>query len=185
MAVVSLLAGCTSNPEQSVYVMPTPTGMSAGSRVAPGIMVLKLRPVILPDYLDTTDLVTRTGLHGIEVSRTGRWGERLSRGVTRSLAADLSDRLHANLATDGPTETHAVQIEVTINAFDVTQATSVLTASWAVIGGVEGGKPIDRQGIFTTSIAPSGGDLAVVTAMADTIAQLADGIAATVRAADQ
>jgi uncharacterized lipoprotein YmbA len=182
LGLASLLPGCTSNPDQSVYVMPAPTSLNAASPVASGSLVVKLRPVILPDYLDTTDLVTRTGLHGVEASRTGRWAERLSKGVTRSLAADLGDRLHATIVTDGPIEAPTVEIEVTVNAFDVTQATSVLAASWTIIGDGDDHKPISRHGAFTTSIAPSGGDLAVVAAMTDTVAQLSDAIAATARA---
>jgi uncharacterized lipoprotein YmbA len=172
-----MLFGCVSNARQSVYVMPAPASLNAGLRVAPATLALKLLPVILPDYLDTTDLITRTGQYGIEASRTARWGERLSKGVTRSLAADLCHRLPAYVATDVP----AVQIEVTVSAFDVTAATSVLAASWTVVWQTDARPPAAGHGKFSTGVAAPRGDLAIVSAMAATIAELSDGIAATTR----
>jgi uncharacterized lipoprotein YmbA len=175
--IAALLAGCTSNPDQSVYVMPTPTSVP----VAPGIQTLKLQRVILPDYLDTTDLVTRTGQFGIKVSQTGRWGERLSKGMTRALAADLGHHLPGTIVTDGPAETPSAQIVVTVSAFDVTGATSVLAASWTVTRQGADHPPVIHNSSFTVSVAPPGGDLAVVAAMAETVAKLSDDIAATMR----
>jgi len=179
--IASMLAACASNPEQSIYVMSVPAGMKAGLQGPPGSLTIKLQPVILPDYLDTTDLVTRTGPYGIEASRTGRWGERLSKGITRTLAADLGQRLQANVVADGPTEQPSVQIEVTVSAFDVTEAASVLTASWTVIWPGNARPPVNRHGTFTTTLATHG-DVAEVAAMAETVAELSDSIAATTRA---
>jgi uncharacterized lipoprotein YmbA len=178
LPIAAVLAGCASNPDQSIYVMPTPTSINPGLRAAAGGLALKLRPVILPDYLDTTDLVTRTGQHDIAASRTGRWGERLSKGVTRSMAADLCHRLHAYVVSDGP----AVQIEVIISAFDVTRATSELAASWTVVWPGTGRLPVIGHGQFTSSIPQPGGDLAVVGAMAETVAELSAAIATTAQA---
>ncbi len=173
--IAAALAGCASNPDQSVYVMAAPNSISSGPRAAAAGLALKLRPVILPDYLDTTDLVTRSGPHDIAASRTGRWGERLSKGVTRSLAADLCHRLQAYVVSDGP----AVQIEVMISAFDVTTAASVLTASWTVVWPGDGRPPVVGHGIFSATVAQPGSDLAVVGAMTDAVAALSSAIAAT------
>lgn len=178
MPIALLLAACAGNPDQAIYVMSPPVDSTAGLPAAPGSLALNVRPVILPDYLDTTDLVTRAGQYGIEASRTGRWGERLSKSVTRTLAADLCHRLPAYVVAKGP----AVQIEVTVSAFDVTPAASVLDASWTVASPGDGRPPVTRHGTFSSLVAEPGGDQAVVAAMAETVAELADGIAATTRA---
>jgi uncharacterized lipoprotein YmbA len=171
-----MVAACAANPDQSVYVMPAPASLTA----APGSLALKLRPVILPDYLDTTDLVTRTGQFGMQASRTGRWGERLSEGVTRTLAADLGHRLHATIVGDGAAGAPYVQIMVTISAFDVTASTSVLAASWTAVWlGTAGRAPVSGHGTFSTSVAAAGGDVAVVAAMAATVADLSDAMTET------
>jgi uncharacterized lipoprotein YmbA len=171
---LAMLAGCAANPEQSVYVMSQPTSLPAGLPIAAGRLALTVRPVILPDYLDTTDLLTRSGQHGIEASRTGRWGERLSKGVTRSLAADLAHRLHADIVADGP----AIEIQVRISAFDVTSTCSVLAAGWRIVWPGKGRAPVSQHGVFSVRVAQPGGDLAMVTAMTETIKQLSDAIVA-------
>jgi len=179
LPIATILIGCTSNPDQSVYVMPAPTSLKPLAQVASGTLTLRLRPVILPDYLDTTDLVTRTGQYGISASQTGRWGERLSKGVTRALADNLGNRLPGYVVTDGPADSASAEIEVTISAFDVTQTTSVLAANWTVTWQGDNRPPIFHHGIFSTSVVPSGGDPAVVAAMAETVAELATDIATT------
>jgi uncharacterized lipoprotein YmbA len=176
LPIITLLAGCVSNPDQSIFVMPAPISVNAGPSAAPGGLALIVRQVVLPDYLDTTDLVTRSGLHGIEASRTGRWGERLSKGMTRSLAADLADRLHATLVAEGP----AVQIEVAVSAFDVTTGASVLEAGWTVVWQGDGRVPVTGHGTFIASVAQPADDLAVVAAMTKSVAELSEGIEATV-----
>jgi len=125
--------------------------------------------------------MTRTGRYGVQASRTGRWGERLSKGVTSTLAADLGQRLRPGIVVDGPVETASVQIDVTVSAFDVTETASVLAASWTVTWPGAGHSPMVRQGMFATGIARPGGDLAAVAAMAATVGKLSDGIAATIR----
>jgi len=175
LPIAAMLAACASNPDQSIYVLSPPVSVNGGLPAAPGRMALKLRPVILPDYLDTTDLVMRTGEYGIEASRTGRWGERLSIGVTQALAANLGHRLQADIAAGGP----AVQIAVTVSAFDVTATASVLAASWTIIWPGDARPPVTRHGTFSASVARPGGDLAVVAAMAETVAELSDVIAAS------
>jgi len=182
LPIAAMLAGCASTPDQAVYVMPAPIGATAGPRAGPGGLALNLRPVTLPDYLDTTDLVTRGGKYDITASRTGRWGERLSEGVTRSLAADLCHRLQAHIVADGPMEAPLVRIEVTVSAFDVTTTTSVLAASWTVVWQGDRRSPAIGHGTFSARIAQPGGDLTVVAAMAETVAELSDGIAATTAA---
>jgi uncharacterized lipoprotein YmbA len=180
-AVAAMLAGCASNPEQSVYIMPASLGVTPPAPVGPGRMDLKLRPVIVPDYLDTTDLVTRIGPSQIEASRTGRWGERLSEGVRSALAADLGHRLRSFVGAEGPTQTASVQIEVTVSAFDVTPATSLLAASWTFIWPGDSHEPVMGNATFTTSVAQPGGDVAVVAAMADTVGELSEAIATMAR----
>jgi uncharacterized lipoprotein YmbA len=180
--IAAVLGGCTSNPDQSVYVMPAAEGAMGEPQAVSGGLALKLRPVILPDYLDTTDLLTRTGPYKIVASRTGRWGERLSQGVTRTLAADLVHRLQAHVVESGSTQPPSMQIRVTVDAFDVTADTSVLAANWTIVWQGDNRPPVIRNATFTTSIAQPGGDLAVVAAMAECVSELSDGIAATARA---
>jgi uncharacterized lipoprotein YmbA len=179
VALAYLLPGCVSSPEQSVYVLSVPARFQPGPPVSSAGLVLQVRPVILPDYLDTTDMMTRSAQYGVKASRTGRWGERLSEGVTQALRVDLGQLLPAYVVTDGPTETPALRLEVAVDAFDVTQVSSVLTASWSITTADDTRARFISHGTFISSLGGTGGDPAMVTAMAETIAKLADAVAAT------
>ena len=87
---------------------------TAGAAAAP---VLQLRRVLVPDYLDTTDILLRVGQHELQASHTGRWGERLSVGITHALRADLADRLPKDTVLLGPSaDRSARQILVTVDS---------------------------------------------------------------------
>jgi uncharacterized lipoprotein YmbA len=51
--------------------------------------IVEVREARVPDYLDTTDIVTRL----ITPSPSGRWGERFSIGVTRAVTMVLRQDL--------------------------------------------------------------------------------------------
>jgi len=87
------------------------------------------------------------------------------------------------VVTDGPTETPSLRLEVAVDAFDVTQTVSVLTASWTITTADDTRARFISYGSFTASLGEAGGDAAIVTAKAETIAKLADAVAATTQAA--
>jgi len=179
-----LLAGCASDPPLRTYVLSTPVNAKAEVSTAPGRPILQLQPVVLPDYLDTTDIVLRRGPNEIEASPTGRWGERLSQGLSHALAADLATRLPQDRITLGSSRDRSDwQILVNVDAFDVQpNGRCILSARWTILK--KDGKEVPvGSGIFitqATGINDGVGDAALVSAMAGTVGQLADRIALVV-----
>jgi uncharacterized protein len=138
--------------------------------------------VLIPDYLDTTDILLRVGAHEIHESTTGRFGERLSLGVTQALRSDLAARLPLYTVTLAHrAEKPARQILVTVDAFDVwPTGRCVLVADWSILDADQRAVLSTDRGTFTTAAAANPGDGAIVAAMADAVRQLADRIASTV-----
>jgi len=93
LAGLLMLLGCSSSPPPSVYVLSAMANPVPGAGSEAGRPVLDLKPVTLPDYLDTTDIFLRDGQNELKSSRTGRWGERLSVGIGRALSEDLTARM--------------------------------------------------------------------------------------------
>jgi uncharacterized protein len=185
-ASMVMVAGCISHRErQRVYTLgaaaDAPSNTEAGLRRPE----LQLQRVLVPDYLDTTDLVLRVGVHEIRESSTGRFGERLSLGITHGLRSDLAARLPLDtISLAQPAEKSARQILVTVEAFDVWQnGRCVLTANWSIVGADRAGLPTADKGTFVT--ASAGGDIsndaAIVSSMAEAVRQLADRIASTIK----
>ena len=146
--------------------------------------VLRLARVLVPNYLDTTDILMRAGEHELRSSQTGRWGERLSAGVTRALQADLADRVPARIVVGAqPTGKNVREILVTVNTFDVwADGRCILTADWTLPEKDGPDAALTGHGAFTTPAGGgSPGDAAVLSAMANAVSQLADGIASTLK----
>jgi uncharacterized lipoprotein YmbA len=146
---------------------------------------MQIQRVLVPDYLDTNDILLRVGAHEIHESATGRFGERLSLGITHALRSDLASRLPlytVSLAQSAGSP--APQILVNVDAFDVwPTGRCVLVADWTILEADRRALLSADRGTFTTAAAgihPDDG--AIVAAMADAVRQLADRIAATAKA---
>jgi uncharacterized lipoprotein YmbA len=146
---------------------------------------IQLQPVTIPDYLDTTDILLRSGQNELKVSPTGRWAERLSDGLDHALMADLLIRLPGDQVTAAPpTSGSARQIRVTVEAFDVRpDGRCILTAAWTILDNNNEVVLVSERGAFVALAkdeSGSIGDAAIVSAMEVAIGKLADGIVSAV-----
>ncbi len=172
------LAACASGPPPALYVLGATPPAAATTVSEVGMPVVVIKPVIVPDYLDTTDLVVRDGGRVIP-SRTGRWGERLSVGIARTLATGVADRLPGMKITAAqPPEQPFRQVLVDVDAFEArADGVIVLTARWSILDGA-GHAPILAERMVITVPLAGIGDAAVVAAMTRAVSDLADRIAA-------
>jgi uncharacterized lipoprotein YmbA len=180
--IFAILAGC-AGPEPHIYVLDAAGKPASGVRSDTGRMLVELKPVLVPDYLDSTDILLRTGSNELTASRTGVWGERLSAGITRALAADLVRLLpRATVVARPPPAQPARQILVDVTGLQArAQGDCVLTARWTIVeqrnNMSEPQVLASADGSFTThAVAP--GDAALVAAITAAIGQLASQIAA-------
>ena len=176
-----LLVGCTSRLPQTVFVLGTATAASAGVRDDTGRRVIEVKPVLIPDHLDTTDIMLRTGTNELTASTTGIWGERLSIGITQALTSALSRRVPAALVVDNPPATRpALQVLVDVTALELRAGGDcVLTARWTVLRSRSDAglrqATASAQGSFVTQAGA--GDAGVVACVNAGIDQLADQVA--------
>jgi uncharacterized lipoprotein YmbA len=178
-----ILASCGSSaPVPKVYVLTAPAAPVASVANEAGRPVLLLPRVSVPDYLDTTDMMIRDGQNELRVSQTGRWGERLSVGVTDALDADLQRRLPGYLLVRSGAG--ARDVDVNVEAFDVrADGNCVLRVRWTV-RGPDGDTVLTRQQdtIVTQASGTAQGvsDAAAADVMSAAIDQLAARIAPAV-----
>jgi hypothetical protein len=190
LAALFILAGCSSTPVPRTYVLSTPADPTAGVHNESGQPVVEIPTVSMPDYLDTPDIFSRDGRNELKSSATGRWGERLSLGVTHALEVALGRRLPGFLVTHTPVPSGqaARSVLVDVDGFDVQpDGRCVLTAHWTTTGSDAQATSITERGTFVTMVAATPGskdplpDAAVVAAMAASVDQLADRIANNLR----
>ena len=175
----SVVAACISSPVPATYVLSHAVDFTKDTESASG-PVVQLRRVLVPDYLDTTDMIERVGRYQLKSSSTGRWGERLSLGITHALGSDLTIKLPTNTVTfDHPAEKSVRQILVSVDRFDVWRdGHCVLTANWSILETHGGAVLAEGRGNFVTTPVRGGnpGDGAIVAGMADAVSELADSI---------
>jgi uncharacterized protein len=171
----------------SVQVAPTVTPAVRehpvqAMKVQSGRPVLQLRPVSVPDYLDTREILRRDRQNEVTASSTGLWAERLSVGVTHALAASLTTDLPGVVIVTGqPEAPPSRQIVVDVLEFEIgDHERCLLTARWTSLSG-DGGKVLRRESDSFVEQAAPPGDMGVAAAMTRAIDRLALRIVATSR----
>jgi uncharacterized protein len=180
----SVVAGCVSGHAQQIYVLSDAVDTPMDHKAAG--TDLQLERILVPDYLDSTDILSRVGDHELHASSSGRWGERLSLGIMHALWADLALRLPQDrVMLARPAEKSARQILVNVDAFDVwPNGHCVLAANWTILDTDRTVVLAAGRGTFTVPSDHGGKptDGAVVSAMAEALRQLADSIAVGAKA---
>jgi len=134
-----ILSGCVRSDPARYYVlseMPRSTVAAPPAEPGQGAAV-GVGPVSLPSYLDRIQIVTRRGAQ-LDVAEFDRWGEPLSEGVPRTIAAYLTALLQTERVVvfpwpGGRTIDHQVVVDVT--RFDGMVGGDVrLEARWRVLG---------------------------------------------------
>ena len=175
------LGGCAA-PRLHIYVLDN-AGSAPGSTHVEALPsdVIEVRPVLLPDHLDSRDLLRRTGPDELVASPNGRWGDRLSVGIRQALAADLQALLpQAALVTASPLQPDFRRLDLTVTRFEpAADGTLTLDASWTIDAARGSGSPIRRRAHLAGSVAR--GDQAQVAAMSMLLQQLAQMMAADLR----
>lgn len=175
------LAACSlAGPPPTEYVLGSPTAATTTTKSQTGLPVVQVLPVQLPDYLDTTDLLVRSGSQIIP-SPTGRWGERLSVGVTRDLVASIAARLpYLTVTASPPIDRPARQVLVDIVSYEATgDRRVILLARWTITDGTRQ-IVMDAQQVSIAVPVASSDDAVVVAAMSDALADGAAQIAAAI-----
>jgi uncharacterized protein len=101
LTTVFLLQGCISlggtSPAPEYYLLTAEAGSPAGSAPLDQSGLVSVGPVVLPEFLDRPQIVTRDGAR-VRFSDLHRWAEPLDTGVLRVVSANL-ERLHPDWQT--------------------------------------------------------------------------------------
>lgn len=179
LPLLAFLPGGCAAPALHSYLLGAAPPPSAGSSIsALPADLIELRPVLLPDHLDTSAILRRSGTNELVASRNGRWADRLSVGIRQALATDLQTLLpQAAIVTSSPPQPGFQRISLTIAGFEPDGAgTLTLQASW-IIETTRPAAVLERRRARLVVNGVANNDAAQVTAMAGLLEQLATAIA--------
>lgn len=180
-----MLSGCASTEASRFYTLSTlsdenvpPQEPAAAGRVSIGIV-----PIVIPDYLDRPQIVTRSGLNELKLAEYDRWAGSLSENITMAVRENLSLLLRTDHVFEYPwNPSLTVDYKIAIN---VTRLESVpgdhvtLRALWTVLGGKENRALITRVTDIKEKLNAPGYD-AIVAAISRAFAGLSRQIAAEI-----
>jgi hypothetical protein len=184
----SLLGGCIggkSNPSNFYVLSSLPSSdAQKPTTAAEGDVAVGIGPVVLPQYLDRPEIVTRAGPNQLNLAEFDRWAESVrdnfSRTLTENLSILLSTHHTAVFPWDGSTPIdYQVAVDVTRFEGDA-DGHAVLIATWSIFR--KGGREllVRRRSSFSEP-AGAGNYEALVSAMSRTLGNLSREIAAAVK----
>ncbi len=137
------ILGCASSPKTRFYTLSSlPEGGKEPKKFTSGQgLVIVLGPIKFSEYLDRTEIVTRSSNNRISFSDFDAWASPLSEEFTRVLAENLSTLLSTNSIIIYPRPKRSpvdYQITVDVIRFDGSLGGDVsLIARWAIFDGKE------------------------------------------------
>jgi len=155
-----LVLGCASSPSPRFYTLSSLQGGGSERRESTPDQgpFITVGPIKFPEYLDRTEIVTRSSSNKITLSDFDLWAGSLEQDFSRVLAENLSVLLSTEIVTLYPRlhpEVAKYQIGVDVIRFDGTLGGDVsLIARWGIFEGKERKLVSVRK---STIIEPSGG----------------------------
>ena len=187
-AIAVGLGGCVgTSPPANFYVLSSitesgaaPAAVGNESRIAIGV-----GPVNLPDYLDRSQIVTRSSPNELKVAAFDRWAESLKSSFPRVLTENLSALLNTNQVAVFPWR-KAIPVEYQV-IVDVVQfdaefgGNAVLIARWSIIGDGGDNTLVIKRSTITAS-ANTDDYAELVSAQSQILAEFSREIAEAIKA---
>lgn len=190
------LAGCAVSDSTQYYTLGLAGAGGAASRASAspprssaagtGAVGIGVGPIIMPGYLDRTQIVTRNHGDQVEIAMFHRWAEPLEGGIARILGEEIAARVPTERIVMFPwrgvvARVLKYQVVVAVMRFDGRLGGDVtLDARWRILDR-EGDELVFNR--FTVTEAAAGpGYEPLVAAMTRALGALGQEIAAQIRA---
>lgn len=178
VAAALLLAACGSTPRESFYTLSAPPPVEAAGPVT---LTITVGPVTVPEAVDRTPMVVRTGPNQVDIADLHRWAEPLKASIPRVLAAHLARelpgaRVSASRQASGGDSDYRVVVDVTRFESSFAEGASV-EAAWTVTGK---GKTLRGRTVAREAASP-GDHAGIAAAHSRALEKLAKDLGAALR----
>ncbi len=185
-AILPILGGCMGSEPARFYTLSTIGDEAASHQAATAVngVSFGVAPVILPDYLDRPQIVTRIGLNELQVAEYDRWAGSLGENITMVVRENLSSLLGTDHVFSYPWNSpsgndYKVAVRI-IRLEGIPSGSVVLRAMWSV-WRVRGNESIiTREAEYKETMTAAGYD-AMVAAMSRALANMSRDIAGELR----
>jgi uncharacterized lipoprotein YmbA len=142
LVLCSLVAfGCGGNSSPTRYYMLSPTVAGVAAQHDANCVGIGVGPVKVPEYLNRTQIITRSNPNELQLAYFDLWAEPISDAVPRVLAEDISRLLCTREVVLFPWRiSHApdLRVEVEVIKMDGVPGRSAdLEAWWSIVGSAD------------------------------------------------
>jgi hypothetical protein len=180
ISLAFMLGGCAS-PRPPTYYLLEPAFV-AGDPDGDGqpCMVIGLRPVRIPSYIDRPQIMVRTGRNELAISESNLWAEPLDENIARVISRNLETLTCAevvNILPAGRSGPADYTLRIQVAAFEGGPGgEAVLEAGWTLSKG-ESRRTITSQRSRFTKPVPGDDYTYLVSAYSELVARLSGEIA--------
>jgi len=150
------------DPTQFFVLRPASADSKAEKRTGAVLPEIRVGPGSVASYLEATPIVVATGPNRVEQLDLYHWAEPLPKGISRTLAEDLAQRLnlpHLTLYPDAPPGVSSTEVRFMINRFEgKLDGPVTLDVSWQILQQPDGRVVTSKHSVY---VIPAGrGDAA-------------------------
>ncbi|MEO1193187.1 MAG: PqiC family protein [Pseudomonadota bacterium] len=185
LLLILSLAACGSTPPTQVFTLSAAEEPDFAAVVDSGPLIY-IDQAAVAEYVDRTQMVTRSGDYGLSLHEFAVWSEPLGRLITRSLVDDLSLRYGADRVRQTPVPLYRYpdwRIELQVQRFDVDESgAAVIDARWTLLQGRDERLTDSQRRVITTQASDALSPESRVVALRAGLAELAAAIATEIDA---
>jgi len=185
LVLCSLVAfGCGGNSSPTRYYMLSTTVAGGAAQHDANCVSIGVGPVKIPEYLNRTQIITRTNPNELELAYFDLWAEPISDAVPRVLAEDISRLLCTREVVLFPwriSHTPDLRVEVEVIKMDGVPGKSAdLEAWWSVVSSADKKIRASKRSTYSEPVAAAGYS-GLVSAQSRALENLSRDIAGTIR----
>lgn len=186
VALCALGAGCltlASSQPTSFYMLSAMPQEDAEETPGTDKLVIGVGPVTVPEYLNRSQLVVRTGANELTLDEFHQWAEPLNDGIARILAANLTELVPVEAIYFPWRSNRSIdyQVMLQVASFETDQAgAATLDVGWGIWKPGTSERLVARSDVYRIdATASSYGDR--VNAMSQALEALSRDVAAALR----
>ena len=188
LSIMLLLNGCGTTPPSKFYTLEAMSGSETTQTTTEkqSNLHIGIGPVQFAEYLQRSQIVTRTNSAEVSLAETHRWAEPLNNNFSRILAENLSILIGTDKISLHPSRNWSdIDYQVVINVwqFDASKQGEVtLVANWSIRG--KGGSELltMKKSTFSTTLEDTTSYTDIVRAQSKTVEMLSSEIAGVIQA---
>jgi uncharacterized lipoprotein YmbA len=174
LSFIFTLLACQSSPQKNVFLL-TPLAPVSSEQSQEINTLLGLGPVVLPEYLERSNIVRMGTDNQLNLNSNDFWGEKLENGIVRVLSLNLTQQNPARMIQPFPWRSDRIpplSFRIYIHDFIYSEKQARINATWELVS-TSNNQAIQRRHFIRSKEANKNGH-AIAHAYSQLLAELSE-----------